>query len=238
MVYIMSDIHGKLNYFELMLKLINLQPEDTLYILGDVIDRGPDGIKILKKIMSMPNVKMILGNHEYMMLETLNNPYNLKNWNDKLSYAFAKSAWYGNGGDVTHKQFKHFRKDTRKEMLDYLANLPINIDIEVNGVKYKLVHAAPLDLYREFDYKYDNETEYAVWHRFGIHTMNELLKDTDYILIFGHTPTIRFNDENPMKIFIKNKVIGIDCGCAYPDEYHIKGRLGCLRLDDMKEFYI
>ena len=27
-------------------------------------------------------------------------------------------------------------------------------------------------------------------------------------------------------------MIGIDCGCAYLD-----GRLGCLRLDDMQEFY-
>ena len=42
------------------MKQINLQPEDTLYVLGDVIDRNPDGIKILRKLMAMPNVKMLL----------------------------------------------------------------------------------------------------------------------------------------------------------------------------------
>ncbi len=238
MVYVMSDIHGRLNYFEAMLKQIKLQPEDTLYILGDVIDRGPDGIKILRKIISMPNVKMLLGNHEHMMLNTLNVPYDLKNWNENLNYSFARSLWYGNGGDVTHKQFKHMRKDTRKEIINYLANLPINIDIEINGIKYKLVHAAPLDFYKEYDYKYDDEVEYAVWCRWSVFTMNELLKDTDYILIFGHTPVVKFNEKNPIEIFIKNRIIGIDCGCAYPEDYEIKGRLGCLRLDDMKEFYI
>ena len=35
-----------------------------------------------------------------------------------------------------------------------------------------------------------------------------------------------------MRIYHGNQMIGIDCGCAYKD-----GRLGCLRLDDMKEFY-
>ena len=69
MIYVLSDIHGQKQRFESIMKQINLQPEDTLYVLGDVIDRNPDGIKILRKLMAMPNVKMILGNHEYMMLD-------------------------------------------------------------------------------------------------------------------------------------------------------------------------
>ena len=59
MVYVLSDIHGNERRFHSILKQINLQPEDTLYILGDVIDRHPDGIRILRKIMAMPNAKMI-----------------------------------------------------------------------------------------------------------------------------------------------------------------------------------
>ena len=75
MIYVLSDIHGNERRFNSILKQINLQNEDTLYILGDVIDRHPDGIRILRKIMSMPNVKMLLGNHEYMMLRALGHPY-------------------------------------------------------------------------------------------------------------------------------------------------------------------
>ena len=33
-----------------MLEKINFSDSDTLYILGDVVDRGPDGIKILLDI--------------------------------------------------------------------------------------------------------------------------------------------------------------------------------------------
>ena len=74
MIYVMSDIHGQKRRFDSVMEQINLQPEDTLYILGDVIDRNPDGIRILRQIMAMPNAKMVLGNHEYMMLNALYYP--------------------------------------------------------------------------------------------------------------------------------------------------------------------
>ena len=75
MTYVLSDIHGNMANFKSILKQIDLQPEDTLYVLGDVVDRYPDGIRIIRMIMSMPNVKMILGNHEYMMLKALTMPH-------------------------------------------------------------------------------------------------------------------------------------------------------------------
>ena len=71
MIYVMSDIHGNAIRFNSIMEQIDLQPEDTLYVLGDVIDRYPDGIRILRLLMSMPNVQMLLGNHEYMMLNAL-----------------------------------------------------------------------------------------------------------------------------------------------------------------------
>ena len=50
MIYVLSDIHGNLRRFESIMNQINFQPDDTLYILGDIVDRNPDGIKILRKI--------------------------------------------------------------------------------------------------------------------------------------------------------------------------------------------
>lgn len=97
MIYVLSDIHGNERRFHSVLKQINLQPEDTLYILGDVIDRHPGGIRILRESMSMPNVKMILGNHEYMMLRALGVPRD-DNWDD----GGAMGHWYRNGGKMTH----------------------------------------------------------------------------------------------------------------------------------------
>lgn len=69
--YVMSDIHGEANRFHALLEKIRVSADDTLYILGDVIDRGVDGINLLLEIMEMPNAVMLLGNHEYMMLQYL-----------------------------------------------------------------------------------------------------------------------------------------------------------------------
>lgn len=67
--YVCSDIHGYYGSYCNMIKKI--KDSDTLFILGDVIDRGNGGIKILQDIMKRPNVKFLMGNHEYMMINCL-----------------------------------------------------------------------------------------------------------------------------------------------------------------------
>ena len=59
MHYVMGDIHGNMRRFLSVLKQIDLQPEDRLYVLGDVVDRHPDGIRILQKLMAMPNAHQL-----------------------------------------------------------------------------------------------------------------------------------------------------------------------------------
>ncbi len=54
-----------------MLDKREFQDTDTLYVLGDVIDRGLKGIQILLDMMARPNVVPILGNHELMAASCL-----------------------------------------------------------------------------------------------------------------------------------------------------------------------
>ena len=54
--YVISDIHGEYDKFTTLLEKIDLKDMDTLYILGDVLDRGPNPVKTLLKLMEMPNV--------------------------------------------------------------------------------------------------------------------------------------------------------------------------------------
>lgn len=231
MYYVMSDIHGNSDRFKSVMQKINLQPNDTLYILGDVVDRYPDGIKLIRKIMGMPNVKMILGNHEHMMLETLYNPI-LRVRDEEEEYDCResnKNLWYNNGGWVTHNYLKHIRKELRQDVFEYLSNLLLNISVEVNGQKFLLIHGGIAENYPHHTYRYSSETEYAVWSRYSQH---EPVED-DTILIFGHTPTNHFQRAEPMRMWKYSNYIGIDCGAGYDDT----GRLCCLRLDDMTEFY-
>ena len=69
MIYVTSDLHGyPLKKIKDMLNRVGFSDDDFLFVLGDVIDRGEDGIKILKWMMSQSNMELIMGNHEAMML--------------------------------------------------------------------------------------------------------------------------------------------------------------------------
>ena len=235
MIYVMSDIHGNSIRFNSIMAQIDLQPEDTLYVLGDVIDRHPDGIRILRVLMRMPNVKMLLGNHEYMMLNALD-----RLDKDNPEYPRALRLWYRNGGDITHEYIKHIRKSVRKEVFDYLHSLPLNIDIEVNGKPYLLVHGGVIAEYHRHMYRYDTQEEYAVWNRIYCNEPDVEGKT----IIFGHTPTSEYQHNNPLEIWRSPSggKIGIDCGCGFPHPLTqgrrpTYGRLACLRLDDMEVFY-
>ena len=230
MIYVLSDVHGNERRFNSIMKQIDLQPQDTLYILGDVVDRNPGGIRLLRRIMAMPNAKMILGNHEYMMLRALGCPYD-----DFLDDGNAMGHWYRNGGDLTHKSLKHFRKTTRQEIFDFLHSLPLNLDVEVNGKTYKLVHGGPVEEYDPAGLRHESLPYFAVWKRFE----SDYTFSGDYTLVFGHTPTEYFEKTVPMQVWYGNRMIGIDCGSGYPEEGEDSelGRLACLRLDDGKVFY-
>ena len=62
MIYATSDAHGyPLDSFLRMLEQAGFGDADTLYVLGDVIDRNGDGgVAMLRWIMSRPNVRFIL----------------------------------------------------------------------------------------------------------------------------------------------------------------------------------
>ena len=214
MNYCISDIHGEYDRYIAMLKLINFSDDDTLYVLGDVIDRGADGVKILRDIMERPNVKMILGNHEYMCLATLGP-------NNQIG---ARDLWTQNGGGSTYNDLMYAMPvKERMKILRFIESLPDHLDIEVNGGNFHLVHGCPAD----------NQDD-RIWNR--PQQTNEPPIDGSTVIV-GHTPTVYIAGDNgePFRIWHGNGIIDIDCGCGNQTELR---RLACLRLDDMKEFYI
>ena len=51
MIYVMSDIHGRIDRFESILRQIDLQEQDHLYVLGDVIDRNVGGVALMLRLL-------------------------------------------------------------------------------------------------------------------------------------------------------------------------------------------
>lgn len=220
MIYVLSDIHGRMDCFQDVLDQIDLRKEDKLYILGDAIDRNPDGLKILLRLMDMPNVIFLLGNHEHMMMDVL----------EKNNILTAIGRWYRNGGEITHDLWFELSEAEQTKIIQYIKSAKINETVQVGDKTFFLVHAAPAECWDGDRSIYRDATMYAVWERQeGHYPFGE---DDERIVIFGHTPTLFFDSTHPFKIWYGDRTIGIDCGAGYP-----QGRLACLRLEDMKEFY-
>ena len=65
MIYVCSDIHGCFSEFKCLLETVDFKDEDTMYILGDVLDRGEEPIALLQHVMSKDNIVLLKGIHEY-----------------------------------------------------------------------------------------------------------------------------------------------------------------------------
>ena len=241
--YVMSDLHGLYKEYLQMLEQIRFSPEDRLYVLGDVIDRGPDGIRLLQDIMERENVTMLLGNHEDMMLSVVT----MEEFSGEL-YEKRMYQWSRNGGDVTaHAFFYNLNYKEQAKLIAYLEACPLCMpDVQVNGKHFYLVHAYPhlapgeekriitLDYLRGLPTETATELKRQIlWKR---------LEETEsfslgFTVIFGHTPTQHYQKLPEMRFWYGNGCINIDSGCAYRAKGHKEGRMGCLRLDDGAEFY-
>lgn len=214
MTYCMADIHGRAQRFDQMLRLISLSPQDTLYIIGDVIDRGKEGIPLLRRIMDTSNMILLKGNHEQMCLDTLG-PHNRYGW---------KAIWTQNGGGPTYRELVYKTPPReRAALLQFLAGCPHSLDVTVNGRSFHLVHGFP-----------SQDPEEQLWLR---PTPDAPPPFSDRTAIVGHTPTCFLTGDftTPLSIWEGNGVIDIDCGCGSDSSI---SRLACLRLDDLQAFYI
>ena len=127
MTYVISDLHGyPVKKLEVLLDKAGFGYNDTLYILGDVIDRNGDGgVGILLWLLAKPNARLILGNHEAMLLScafALNEDFeeNMtgKEADDYFIYTF-------NGGEVTLESLRALPVEKQKAILDYLRACPL-----------------------------------------------------------------------------------------------------------------
>ena len=227
-VYAVSDIHGEYDRFKKLLSLIRFSDQDELYIIGDVIDRGPDGVPLLSAIMEDSRMHLILGNHEYMCLQYFSPntaQTDLRRWNR-------------NGNYHTLSGFDRLTPDERDRMLAFLTQLPDHAMLCVNGRDYVLVHGF-----------WANNTHDRVWNRPTLDTPPVF--DAHTTLVIGHTPVCEYvcpgSDEDAyvcsralteqgdhFRILRTESFIDIDCCCGYGMS---AGRLACLRLDDGAEFY-
>lgn len=201
--YVCSDLHGEFPAYKAIIK--QLKKNDKLYILGDVIDRGPDGIKILQDIMKRKDkgqVEFLIGNHELMMIQSL--------------FLGEKNDWDKNDNTETKESFKKLSTGEQTKLKEFLLNSFVYKNIGVKSRKIHLVHARSVQsendnrdmTVREMieEGQMDMMTK-ALWDSPGYDCASGEIAKKGTTTIIGHTP-------NRM-VECRDNYIDVDCGAGY-----------------------
>jgi serine/threonine protein phosphatase 1 len=261
--YVISDIHGYLSRMFDVLEKANFDwDKDELYVLGDIIDRGPESAEALIWAMEEAprNIHFLLGNHEDMAHEGL---LLARDKGDAITYIY-NNPWSWNGGCRTLDDLREQRGSAFcHRAAKWIENLPLYYTLRVNGCSILLVHAGLADGIRlsdDFittgrDEMVDIPSIGEVWSQHLLWVRDRWLYNKqsypyDYI-IFGHTPTSYnrwwwedlnwFDEKHPIAVQGQPGYIVRMSGYGGGHmRYCIdtgRHRLGLLRLDDMAEFY-
>ncbi len=231
MTFVIGDIHGKKEKYLEMLEKLNPSDTDAVFVLGDVIGIGDDGIEILKDMMYRANIFPVLGEQEYMAKELfplISEAGSIEEARKLLSGDKAElfEKWLTMKSEKTVSDFLSLDEENKESIIDYLSEFAPYEEVEAGGKTFILAHAGidgfeegkPLDEYDEKAFVFA-ETDYQKAYF------------PESYLITGHTPTAMIDRQYTGKVYAKKRHLAIDCGAAYG------GRLAAVCLDKLKVYY-
>ena len=210
--FVIGDIHGCSRTFKkLLFDRLQIEKDDEIYLLGDYIDRGPDSKKVVNRIIKMKkdgfNIFPVLGNHELLLL-------------DSIDFVQNHLAWFRNGAKSTLKSFDiNYAHEFKPKYLKFFRKLKHYYLLD----DFVIVHGG-LNFNLDDPFK---DKESMVWMR---DNDVDLEKTGGRKIICGHTPTPL---DEIQRSLITNRII-LDGGCVYYGKHPALGYLVALNLDTMK----
>ena len=129
-IAVISDIHGNLDALEAVMDDIKGQNCEKIFVLGDYAMAGPEPCSVIDYFLKKQidsNYKMIQGNTDLMIAD----------YNEEL-YNHVKTK-----APIMAEALKNDVKLINPIQKDFLKNLPIQLEVEEEGVKFLLVHGSP-----------------------------------------------------------------------------------------------
>ena len=185
--FVIGDIHG--NYkplMELFHKVGFSYDNDQLISLGDVVDRGPRGVKVVDELMKLRNFIFLLGNHDYWCCEY-------------LKTGFISPDWIYQGGQSTIHDYEKHPGAGKRHLAFYESGRLYHIDT----CNRLFVHAG-FDPYRAFGAQ-NNESRTLLWDRSLYQFAREFQEKGKVFeefkeIYIGHSPTQLVMRDQPARI--------------------------------------
>ena len=233
MIYVISDIHGCFEEFKELLEEIRFSDKDEMYILGNIVDYGPQPMELIQDLMMRDNVYPVAGNHDYMALTVLSKvQQKLKDPDhaEPMGKADVKlyQAWTADGGDVTAKEFLKIKdEELRDDILDYLSEAAVYYEAQAGGKHFIMTHGDLPDRQKHPDLSDYEVTDTA----FRGADYNKQYFKKEY-LVTGHTPTKKIRTDGKDLVYEGHHHVAINCDLING------GKLAAYCLDTGETIYV
>ena len=243
----------------MLLDKVSPASDDDIYVLGDLVDRGPKITQVLKWAIenASDSIHFLIGNHEDMFASY-------------LEYGYWHHPWNLNTNAKVRKQIFHqgYKKWYYSTVLQWITNLPLFYDIDINGVRHILVHAgirySDNDVAINGIQEIGSRQEIVTISGFGRQHAQDLMwiregwidrsVDDGIVFICGHTPFLSNEVLSEVNGSLNDFGLGkeaqpghvnkigsryfIDCGISHISDYPNTADLAMLRLEDKQVFYL
>lgn len=180
-VYACTDLHGMYGIYEQIKQFI--QPEDTVYFLGDACDRGPDGWKLINAILNDPQFVYLKGNHEEMFIDIMEE----HRWSEGR-YMESFNLYVSNGGGSTYYDWLTQSQEDYS-YIGKLKNLPYHATYRnKDGYLIWLSHSGYPPFRNVHTGNLVVPERLALWDRDHCWVPQWGDTDHDMIIVHGHTP--------------------------------------------------
>ena len=112
-----GDGHGCSAALDVLIRVVEPGPEDTIVTLGDSIDRGPDSRGVIEQLLALGercNLIPLMGNHEEMLLGAMESRSGLTFWMQFGGQEMLDSYGGQGGWEIIPRQHVEFLRNCRK----------------------------------------------------------------------------------------------------------------------------
>jgi len=187
-----GDIHGT---YKTLKKLLEKYPSDPIYLVGDLIDRGPGSVDVIQFLIdNYDRIKCVIGNHEEMMMDFYSRPQKPR----------MNHIWLMNGGKKVFEKYHYSCPEKLRSHLKFIKSLPYYIelpDLKNNDERYPIISHS---IIKSKNIQKCIDDQSIIWGRYF--PENDI-SEGKWFNIFGHTPVL-----NP---WITDHWANIDTGCCF-----------------------
>lgn len=178
--YCCTDLHGMYNLWRQISEYCD--ETDTIYFLGDAIDRGKDGLKIMKEMLLDSRVMYLKGNHEDLMGDAVAEVLD-------ASHLDIFYTWMYNGAQDTWKDLAQYSDSSKEWFMNKILAMPNNeVYINPKGQHIFLCHAGTALDYEPWEKTFAGcEGDMYLWDR---HHFRKPWSEgyPNWYVVHGHTP--------------------------------------------------